>query len=281
MVSQARVYGLIGYPVKHSLSPAMHNAAFKALGIDARYELFEVKPQDLNSFIKSLDKGIFGLNITIPHKEKVLDFIRLNEDSGFARYIKAVNTIVRRDDQWLGFNTDVPGFLRHLKENIDPANKKIAILGAGGAGRAVTYAIAVAKAKEIDIFDIDKEKAHGLVSLLKNMFKDVNIKSVDTVAELNVWDKDILINATPIGMKESDPCLVKEEMLHKKLFVYDVIYNPLETKLLALAKKTGTKTSNGLGMLLYQGMLSFEIWTGKKAPEEVMWQSLLSQISTK
>jgi shikimate dehydrogenase len=282
MNNKERVYGLIGCPVKHSLSPVMHNAAFKALGINAHYELFEVEPRDLSSFLNSLkDTDIYGLNVTIPHKEKILDFVRFDQKSNYARQIKAMNTLVRKDEAWLGSNTDVPGFLRHLKENIDPVKKRVAILGAGGAGRAVAYAIASAKAKQIAIFDIDKEKANGVVELIKSLFKNPDIKSVDSIEELDVVNRDILINTTPIGMKESDPCLVREDMLSKNIFVYDVIYNPARTKLLEMAQKVGARTSNGLGMLLYQGMLSFEMWINKPAPQEVMWEALLSQISTK
>jgi len=282
MGNKSKVYGLIGYPVKHSLSPAMHNAAFKALGIDAHYELFEVKPQDLNSFLDSLSsKEIYGLNVTIPHKENVLDFVKFDRESFFARQIKAVNTIVKKDKIWFGYNTDAPGFIRHLKENIDPRDKRVAVLGAGGAGKAVSYAVANSKSKEIRVFDIDKDKAKNLVDLIGNLFKGLNIKFVNSIVDLDILNKDILINSTPVGMKETDPCLVNKEMLHKDLLVYDVIYNPAETKLLSLAKKVGAKVCNGLGMLLYQGMLSFEIWTGKKAPQEVMWKALSSQISTK
>ncbi|MFH1622032.1 MAG: shikimate dehydrogenase [Candidatus Omnitrophota bacterium] len=282
MGNNKRLYGLIGYPVKHSFSASMHNAAFKALNIDAQYELFEVKPQDLNSFLDSLsNRKIHGFNITIPHKEKILDFVKFDKESQIAIQIGAVNTIVKKDKAWIGYNTDVPGFLRHLRKNIDPKDKKIAVLGAGGAGKAVIYVVASSKAKAVRVFDIDNDKANKLVDLIKCLFKGLDIKLVNSVAELDILNKDILINSTPVGMKDADPCLVSEEMLHKNLLVYDVIYNPWETKLLSLAKKVGAKICNGLGMLLYQGMLSFEIWTGKKAPQEVMWETLLSQISTK
>ena len=282
MSSEKRIYGLIGYPVKHSLSPAMHNAAFKALGLDAHYELFEVKPEDLGSFLGSLsDQGIYGLNVTIPYKERILDFVKLDSNSFYTKQIRAVNTIVKKDDVWLGFNTDVPGFLRHLKENIEPTDKKIAVLGAGGAGRAVVYAVASSKAQEIVIYDIDKNKAESVVNMIQSLFTDIDVKFVNSVEQLDILQKDILINATPVGMKETDLCLVNEEMLHKNLLVYDVIYNPQETKLLKLANRIGARTCNGLGMLLYQGLLSFEHWIGKKAPQEVMWEALSSQISTK
>ena len=137
------IYGVIGWPIKHSLSPAMHNAAFKALGIDAEYRAFEVKPESLGDFFADIDSCIKGLNVTIPHKEKALDFIQLDQESSYLRQIKAVNTLVRQDRIWKGFNTDIPGFSRHLKElRFDPKDKKIAILGAGGASRAVSYVLA-------------------------------------------------------------------------------------------------------------------------------------------
>ncbi|MFC1646323.1 shikimate dehydrogenase [Candidatus Omnitrophota bacterium] len=282
MNKQRRIYGLLGYPVKHSLSPVMHNAAFKALGIDAHYELFEVKPQDLNPFLDSLpQREIHGLNVTIPYKEKVLDFVGLDDKSSCTSQIKAVNTIVRKGDIYVGYNTDVPGFLRHLREKIDPADKRVAVLGAGGAGKAVVCAIASSKAREIVLFDIDKDKAKKVSKMATDLFKGIDVKSVDNIDGLDILKKDILVNATPVGMKDSDKCLIREEMLHRDLFVYDVIYNPSETKLLTLAKKVGAKSCNGLGMLLYQGMLSFEIWTNKKPPQEAMWEALSSQISIK
>jgi shikimate dehydrogenase len=279
MNSERRVYGVVGYPVKHSLSPKMHNAAFKALKIDATYELFEVKPQDLNSFLGSLSgKNICGLNVTIPHKENVVNFVKFDSQSSCASQIRAVNTMLRKDSAWFGFNTDSPGFLQHLREGIDPLGKKVVLLGAGGAGKAIAYALASSGVKAIDIYDIDKEKSRNLVFMVKNLFKNADIKSVNSVEELGISDKDLLVNSTPVGMKETDSCLIDQEMLHKNIFVYDVIYNPKETKLLKLAKKVGAKTSNGLGMLLHQGMLSFEIWTDKKAPKEIMWKALNLQI---
>jgi len=280
MDNKKKIYGLIGCPVKHSLSSYMHNAAFESLGIEAHYELFEVQPDKLGDFLSSLsEKNIYGFNVTIPYKEKVLDFVRLDKDAIFARQIKAINTIVKSNGEWKGYNTDAPGFLKHLKEQVDPSNKKVAILGAGGAGKAVTYAIIQSNAQEVVIYDIDKNKSKSLVEAIKEAGFKSDVYYVENIEELKLSGKNLLINATPVGMKDSDSCLVKEEMLHKDLFVYDVIYNPFETKLLKLAKKVGAKFSNGLGMLLYQGVLAFEIWTGKKAPQEVMWKALSSHIS--
>jgi shikimate dehydrogenase len=277
--SSIKIYGVLGYPAKHSFSPFIHNAAFNALGIKAEYKIFEVKPEDLDDFLARIDaNNIFGLNITVPYKEKILNFVHLDSESFYLRQIKAVNTIVKKDGIWKGFNTDVPGFSRHLKENFDPLNKKVVIMGAGGAARAVAYVLAKTGAKEIAIFDIDRTKSQNLADMIKDLFPNFQISPVENIEQLDIQKKDLLVNATPIGLKEEDPCLVKEDMLHKNLFVYDLIYNPPETKLLTLAKKIGAKTSNGLGMLLYQGALSFGHFTGKDAPVDIMRQALMEAI---
>lgn len=274
-MSSSKTYGLIGWPLGHSLSPLMHNAAFKALGINAEYKLFPLIPQYFDDFLANLyNSGISGLNVTVPYKEKVLDLVELDKKSLYLRQVKAVNTMVFSEGVWWGFNTDIPGFSRHLKENFNPGKKKTAILGAGGAGRAVAYVLAKEGAAQIAIFDIDQTKSAGIVEMINNLFPQSEICAVDNIEKLEIKDSDLLVNATPIGLKGFDPVIIKPELLHKDLFVYDLIYNPVETKLLALAKKAGARTSNGLGMLLYQGMLSFEIWTGKKAPKEIMQKVL-------
>ncbi len=275
-MSSLKIYGLIGWPLGHSLSPKMHNAAFSALGINAEYKLFPLAPPDLDGFLAKLgESGISGLNVTVPYKEKVLDFVKLDKESFYLRQIKAVNTMRFSDGIWWGFNTDIPGFARHLKENFNPVNKKTAILGAGGAARAVAYVLAKEGSGETAIFDIDKTKSAAIVEMVKSLFPQFKIYAVESIEKLEIKDKDLLVNATPIGLKETDPVIVKEDMLHSGLFVYDLIYNPAQTKLMALAKEKGAKVSNGLGMLLYQGMLSFKIWTGVNPSEEVMRRALL------
>jgi len=282
MTDNVKIYGLLGYPLGHSLSAYMHNAAFKALRISAEYRLFAVAPHELASFLNSLSQqGIAGLNVTIPYKEEVLRHGFLETDSFFVEKTKAVNTIVKKDNKWKAFNTDAPGFLQDLKGRVDPSGKSIALLGAGGAAKAIAYTVAEAGARQIGIFDIDVKRGHGLVNSLKEVFPSLAVSFVSSVDELDISKRDILINATPVGMKKDDPCLVSERMLHEGLFVYDVVYNPAETKLLSLAKEAGAQTANGLGMLLNQGMLSFEIWTGQKAPKEVMWNALQSNLSSR
>ncbi len=264
-----KIYGLIGHPVRHSFSPAMHNAAFKFLGINAEYRLFEVEPRRLRDFLfndvavedsegnRISTDDIWGFNVTVPHKERILDYISLESESSYLRQIKAINTIIKKDGIWKGFNTDIPGFARDLKEKIDPVDKSVAILGAGGAARAVVYVLANSRVRDIDIYDIDDARSHAVVGMVRNLFPECDIKSVDSIEQLNIRSKDILINATPVGLKNTDPCLVSYDMLHRGLFVYDLIYNPPETRLLSLAKRIGARVSNGLGMLLHQGVLSF------------------------
>jgi len=273
--SAPKIYGVLGYPAKHSLSPAMHNAAFGHLEINARYETFEVKPEKLEKFLADRDKNnIWGLNVTVPYKEKILDFVTIDEGSSYLKQVRAVNTIVKKENTWKGFNTDILGFSRHLKENFEPYGKSAAILGAGGASRAVAYVLANSGAKEVSIFDIDQEKTRKVIEMMKELSPDFKISAVDSIEQLDIKNKDLLVNATPVGLKESDPCLLNAEMLHKNLFVYDLIYNPKETKLLALARSVGAKSSNGLGMLLYQGAISFEHFTGESAPITIMHEAL-------
>ena len=291
-----KIYGLIGYPVKHSFSPIMHNAAFRYLGIDAEYRLFSIKPEELEKFflkditVKDTNgndvhaKDILGFNVTIPHKERSLDFVSLDSESAYLSQIGAINTVVRRDGICQGFNTDIAGFQWHLTEKnfFNPQGKQAAILGAGGAGRAVAYVLAKTRVSKIVIFDIDNQKSKGVVDMVKSLFSQPQVSCVDAIEQLDLLNKDLLVNATPIGLKQTDPCLVKPQMLHNELFVYDLIYNPLETKLLALARKAGASASNGLGMLQYQGALSFQLFTGGQAPIDkifrIMGQALRQEI---
>lgn len=277
-----KIYGLVGYPLEHSFSPLMHNAAFKRLNISGEYHLFQKQPEELESFLINLEgENIYGVNVTIPYKEKVLGlgFIEIDRTARYAREIKAINTIVRKGKDLKGFNTDIAGFLRHLnKISVDPLNKRIALLGAGGAGKAVAYAVAKKGAREIAIFDLNRDRSENVVNMLEELFPDLNAVAVDEIEQLSIIDKDLLINATPVGLKEDDPCLIDEDVLHKDLFVYDLIYNPSPTKLLSLAESKGLRYSDGLGMLVYQGAFSFIYFTETHIPYvkivEVMWGAI-------
>jgi shikimate dehydrogenase len=251
----------------------MHNAAFKALKINAEYKLIPLKEQELKPFLASLkEKDICGLNVTVPYKEKVIPF--LNNISSEAKLIGAVNTIKTGNNGLEGFNTDGAGFLKHLSEDLkfNPLGKLVAIIGAGGASRAISVYLAKVRPKAISIYDIDKNKLSTLVSLLKANFNGIEIRAAASLNDLK--GADLLVNATPQGLKESDPCPADGGLVKENMLVYDLIYNPKETKLLKLAKQLGAQTVNGLGMLLYQGVLAFEIWTGEIAPVEIMRRAL-------
>ena len=272
MTLKPKLYGLVGFPVKHSLSPCMHNAAFAALKLKAKYKLFELGAEQIEDFLNNLKKNnIHGFNVTFPHKEKILPYLDIKSPG--VRGIGAVNTVVIKGGKLKGFNTDFLGLSRHLRElKVKP--KKVAIIGAGGAAKAVCFALGKSKAEEICIYDIDSFKSLNLVSHFKDMFSQTRFSAVARIEELNLGNKDLLVNASPVGMHADDPCLIEDKMLHKGLFVYDLIYNPTETKILAKARKIGARFSNGLGMLLYQGVLSFEHFTGKRAPVEIMQAAL-------
>lgn len=275
-------YGLVGYPLGHSLSPVMHNTAFKVLEVDAEYCLFPMKVEEVGPFLQALkakDSHIFGLNVTVPHKEAVIPF--LDSLDGFAQKAGAVNTIVIDDKRRLkGFNTDGPGFLAHLaEEGFNPSGKRVSILGAGGAARAIVASLSLINDKPelILIYDIDPDRVNALVRDLGTRINVSHVKVVNTIDELNIELADLLINATPIGMKDTDPCLVSEELLHSHLMVYDLVYNPAETKLLKLAGSRGARTVNGLKMLFYQGVLAFQRWADAELAEPLkkqMWDEL-------
>jgi len=280
-----KIVGLFGYPVKHTLSPIFQNSAFQARKLNYVYLPFEVAPNELGSAIRSLPAlGITGVNITIPHKESVIPY--LTGLSTEAQIIGAVNTIKVVDGKLLGYNTDGHGFAAALKENLKTNlnGKKIMLLGAGGGARAVASKALMEKAGKVYIGDIVEAKVNKLISDLKKIYPDaelvpyyLNDNGIKGVLE----DVNILVNATPVGMKKEDPILVRPEWLKKNLLVFDLIYNPSETKLLKAAKKQGCRCCNGLGMLIHQGARSFEIWTGKKAPIEVMKKALQRSLKLK
>ncbi len=273
---KTKVYGLIGYPVEHSMSPAMHNSAFQHLGIDAVYVCFEVSPQDLKRAIEGMrGLGIGGLNVTVPHKEKVIKF--LDEVTLVAQRIGAVNTIFRRGDKLIGTNTDVEGFIRDLRDTcrFSPKGKTCVVIGAGGASRAVCFGLADCRPKVVYINDIDKAKARRLMRDLRKNYPEVEFGLIDKEDLDRIGPEvDLLVNATPVGMKPSDPEVVDLSKINRKALVYDLVYNPPLTPLLRSAKRRRMRFANGLGMLLRQGAVAFKHWTGKNPPIEVMMRAL-------
>jgi shikimate dehydrogenase len=273
-----KVLGLIGFPLGHSVSPAMHNAAFEKLGLDYEYVPFEVAPEDLSESLKGMRAlHIAGFNVTIPHKETIVPL--LDEVTKLARVIGAVNTVLNQEGKLIGYNTDGAGFIDSLKEDAktNPQGKKTVVLGAGGASRAVSIMLAEAGVKHLILADVQEEKAKELSEYIDSYFElTCDFMAVNSEELQRAIDKaDILINATPIGMhpKIGESPLSENIKLHPKLLVYDLIYNPSQTKLLKKAKASGSKTCSGLGMLVRQGALAFTIWTGKEAPINTMWKA--------
>ena len=270
---ETKVVGVFGYPVKHSASPAMHNAAFRECGLDYIYLAFEVKPEHLRDALLGLPAlGICGVNLTIPHKENAIR--HMNELSEEAIAAGAVNTVVVESGELRGYNTDIEGFLKSLSEDagFTPEGKKVVVLGAGGAGRAVLFALAQAKVTELVIANRTIMRAEKLVSDIRQKFPGIKIKAMplssNSIGE-EISSCGLLVNATPLGMKTEVP-ISDTECLHERLTVYDLIYTPLSTPLLDEAEKRGAKTVNGLSMLVYQGAASFKLWTRKEPPISVM-----------
>lgn len=269
-----KIVGIFGYPVKHTASPCMHNAAFQALNLNWVYLPFEVKPELLEIAVKAIvPLNIQGVNITIPHKRNVVPF--LDKLSDEAEFIGAVNTIVKKGNKLIGYNTDGEGFIKALEEeNISCVGKNVLVLGAGGASYGISRELLSKGVNKLTITNRTFEKAEDLKRRLSG--KQFSGK-VDTLPlefsrfKSAIKDVHILINATSMGMKEDEPLLINEDCLNAPLeTVVDLIYSPSETQLLKMAKERGIKTMNGLNMLLHQGALSFQLWTGKEAPLEVM-----------
>jgi shikimate dehydrogenase len=340
-----QTYGIIGYPVRHSLSPAMQNAAFKALGIAAEYFVIDVKPDRLTEFMDDIfcsRSGISGLNVTIPYKIKVKEYLE-QKDSSFdrlrtnpesmpkesssgrlgtnpesmpkdpsfdrlgtnpesmpkesssgrlgtnpgpllkgsldevAKKLGAVNTVKVTAGDVQGYNTDGAGFYRSLVEDLEfePEGKTVFVLGAGGAASAIVMYLGTGP-RRIYVFDVDKNKVEEMRIHYGKYYDARRFVAVRTPAlrDEALEGTDLLINATPVGMKESDPSPVDSSFLHAGMHVYDLVYNRPVTELVKKASRARCHAVTGLGMLLCQGAIAFEIWTGQKAPIDVMKKAL-------
>jgi len=282
ITSKTKTLGIFGYPISHTLSPAMHNAVIKALGLDMVYLPFEVKPSNLKEAINGIKSlGIIGVNITIPHKESVIRF--LDDISEEARLVGAVNTIVNKDRKLVGYNTDGSGYMASLKEELgfNPKSKRIIIIGAGGAARGILAALATQKPKSITVANRTLSRAVSLIKAFKGKFRDTRFEAInldDNMLKMSFNSVDLLINTTSVGMKQGKTLKIPLETLPKIAIVSDIIYNPLETLLLKKAKKFGLTTHGGLGMLVHQGARSFKLWTGMDAPMNVMRKAALKAL---
>ena len=279
---KTKVCGIIGDPIEHTMSPVMHNAAFKALGIDYRYLPFRVRAADLGEAIGGLRAlHIRGLNVTIPHKTAVIPFLDKLDPS--AERIDAVNTIVNDDGVLTGYNTDAAGFLQALLEKgIEPAGKSVVVLGAGGAAKGISFILAERGAHPVILNRHPgraEELARRIAQALKKEIKARPLSEADLAAALA--KADILVNTTSVGMvpgTEDTP--VPAKLLRPGLVVFDIVYNPIQTRLLREAEAAGARTIDGLAMLVWQGALAFEKWTGRKAPVDLMRETAVKALGT-
>ncbi|MDD5454569.1 MAG: shikimate dehydrogenase [Candidatus Ratteibacteria bacterium] len=274
-----KIVGVFGWPVEHTASPRMHNVAFEALDLNWVYLPFEVKPDMLEPAVKAIiPLNIRGVNLTIPHKKDVIPF--LDELSSEAQFIGTVNTIVKKGNKLIGYNTDGQGFMRALEENkISVLGKKVLILGAGGASFGISRELILKGADKLFVANRTLKRTEDL----KKMLGEIEVLPLEKDSLKSVLKgADIVINTTSVGMKKDDRLLISENWLGPSIeAVVDIIYSPPETKLLRMARKKNIKTINGLDMLLHQGALSFELWTGKKAPIEVMRKALYKKFKTR
>ena len=277
---KTKVCAIIGDPVEHSLSPIIHNAAFKELGLNLVYVAFTVTTRELQTAIlgaKSL--GLWGLNVTMPHKNAVMNY--LDEVDSTAKSIGAVNTVLNNNGRLIGYNTDGNGTMIALQENgVYLKEKKLVLIGAGGAAKAIAYQ-AAQDVEELVILNRTPEKAKKLAEMLQKSFgkKVKGVALSSEVLEEELETTDILVNATSVGMDpdvNSSP--VPSSLLRRDLCVMDIVYNPLETRLAADAKSVGAKVVSGIEMLIYQGAVAFEIWTNCPAPTEVMRKAALNEL---
>lgn len=280
---KTRVCGLFGFPVEHSFSPAMHNAAFQNRGLNWAYLPFAVHPDNLVKAVQGIPSlNLAGVNITVPHKQRVIPL--LDEVEPTAAKIGAVNTIVNSDGKLMGYNTDGAGFIRSLAEeaSFQPRDQRVLLIGAGGAARAVAFSLALSGCKAIYFTNRTTETARELA-------KEINLNCGTTVEVLSwglklpaekVAEVDLVVQTTSLGMWPHTQAAPEFPFaaLHPGQVVCDLIYTPRQTVFLQQASARGIVILNGLGMLLYQGVLAFELWTGQRAPVEVMKETLERQL---
>jgi len=262
-----KLYGILGHPVSHSLSPVMHNAAFAETGIDAVYLPFPAS--DIGAAVIGIrGLGVQGASVTIPHKETVIEL--LDTVDPVAQKIGAVNTIVRTGDVLAGLNTDWLGATSALEEKISLAGRKVILLGAGGSARAIGFGL---QEKNAECILVSRTESRG-----KALAEKLDCPWI-SLADTEKIEGDILINATSVGMVPAiDNSPVPDSVLSRFQVVMDIVYAPMKTRLLAAAEKADCEIINGLEMLLYQGVAQFEMWTGAKAPVETMRKALLAAL---
>jgi len=277
------VFGVFGHPVSHSLSPTMHNAAIEALGIDCVYVPFHVLPDDLPKAVDGVrGLGIVGVNVTIPHKERIVEL--LDEVGDYATRIGSVNTVTNREGFLRGDSTDGPGFLRSAETAWGSLSGcRTLILGAGGSARAVAFALAE-RGCEIVIANRTRERAVELVEGLKAVYRGGKFEAAGLRREAladAVATADLLVNTTSVGMHpDTDEIPLPPDLLCPNLMVYDLVYTPVRTRLVQEAERAGARAMTGLSMLVHQGALSFEMWTGIEPPVDIMQQAVRAKLES-
>ena len=263
---------VIGSPVTHSLSPLLHNAAFNSLGMDWEYLALEITESELDEVLAQMRSGnLGGLSVTMPLKTRVASLV--DECTSTAEKLSAVNCVVANEKGLIGHNTDGDGFLNGLihEAQFDPKGKKVAVIGAGGAARAVIEALARSGAASIMVVNRTPAKAESAADLAGE------VGAVGTLEDIS--GADLVVNATSIGMKDSQvdiPCSV--DLLHSSQLVVDLIYHPLETRWISLAKQKGIDSYNGVSMLLFQAAEAFTLWTGEEAPTSIMQEAITQEL---
>ncbi len=277
ITARTEVFALIGDPVEKSLSPVMYNAAFRFFEMDSVYVALRVPPSSLREAVSGMRAmGIKGFNVTHPHKTKILRLLDGLDQS--AEEVGAVNTVRRVGNKLVGFNTDGQGAIKFLKEEIGSLKgKKVVILGAGGAARALAFTL-TREGANLTIANRTVSKARRLVSELEGIEVELSWCGLERrVLRKILKEADVLVNATPVGMGGRET-LVRSDMMDSSLFVFDLIYYPLETALMREARKAGAKAVNGLGMLINQAVLAFKIFTGKDVPPRVLKEAVRLQL---
>ncbi len=274
--------GVIGYPVRHSVSPAMHQAAFNRLGLPVEYRAWEVKPAELATFVAGLrGGGWLGVNVTIPHKQAILPLLDILSPEAAA--VGAVNTVVVADGKLTGHNTDVAGFLAGLPPGTDLRGGQALIIGAGGAAAAVVFGLLGLGLAEIGVFNRHPERAESLAARFagRNPAGRVRVVRQDEVCAY-ARQCVLVVNCTPVGtagMPLAGQLPLAPDCLAPGSFAYDLVYNPPETPWLRAARDRGARPISGLTMLVYQGAAAFRLWTGREAPVDVMFEAAQRALS--
>ena len=267
---KTRLYGLIGNPVEHTISPQIHNSLAEALNINLVYVPIHVLEEDLGAAVKGLKTlGFGGFNITIPYKEKVMEY--LDDIDPTAKAYDAVNTVLIKNGRLIGYNTDADGFYRAFTESFgcEVVGLNVLIIGAGGAANSIAYILANKGAQSITIANRTLENAQKVCERIKSTYKN-NLKAVVLNDDMDVSSYDVIINTSSVGMHpKTEDTVIKNAEFNKNHKVIDIIYNPTETDLLKRARKSGASAINGFGMLYYQAVIAFETWNSISIPKDI------------